>query len=108
MLDIDATPTVLLYCWGQLVDEFTCAGDSGPRVMLKHVKEQVGSIPDPWHRIRSGTSPELLTPGTTSCVPATDYSWNPSQGGTSVSATEDNASFQMETWATGVDRVQEG
>ncbi|CAN0109737.1 unnamed protein product [Ectocarpus fasciculatus] len=32
MLDIHATPMVLLYCSGQLVDEFTCAGDSGPRV----------------------------------------------------------------------------
>ncbi|CAM9960049.1 unnamed protein product [Ectocarpus sp. 12 AP-2014] len=72
MLDIHATPTVLLYCSGQLVDEFTCAGDSGPRVMLKHIEEQVGSIPDPWHRIRSGPSPESPTPGTTSSVPATE------------------------------------
>ncbi|CAN0395324.1 unnamed protein product, partial [Hapterophycus canaliculatus] len=32
MLDIHAAPTVLLYSSGQLVDEFTCAGDSGPRV----------------------------------------------------------------------------
>ncbi|CBJ28422.1 hypothetical protein Esi_0105_0025 [Ectocarpus siliculosus] len=72
MLDIHATPTVLLYCSGQLVDEFTCAGDSGPRVMLKHIEEQVGSIPDPWHRIRSGPSPESPTPGTTSSVSATE------------------------------------
>ncbi|CAN0418844.1 unnamed protein product, partial [Ectocarpus fasciculatus] len=32
MLGIHATPTVLLYCSGQLMDEFTCAGDPGPRV----------------------------------------------------------------------------
>jgi len=32
MLDIHATPTVLLYCAGQLVDEFTCDGGTGPRV----------------------------------------------------------------------------
>ncbi|CAB1105234.1 unnamed protein product [Ectocarpus sp. CCAP 1310/34] len=65
MLNVHSTPTVLLYCAGQLVDEFTCAGDSGPRVMLKHLEEQVGSIPGLWHRKRS-------TPGTTSCVPATE------------------------------------
>ncbi|CAN0336104.1 unnamed protein product, partial [Ectocarpus sp. 12 AP-2014] len=56
----------------ELVDELPCAGDSGPRVMLKHLEEQVGSIPDLWHRKWSWPSPESLTPGTTSCVPATE------------------------------------
>lgn len=32
MLDIHAVPTILLYSSGQLVDDFTCAGTSGPRV----------------------------------------------------------------------------
>ncbi|CAM9318947.1 unnamed protein product [Ectocarpus sp. 12 AP-2014] len=44
--------------------------------MLMHLEEQVGSIPGLWHRKRSGPSPESLTPGTTSCVPATeDDAW---------------------------------
>lgn len=32
--------------------------------MLKHIEEQVGSIPDPWHRIHdTGPPPESPTPG---------------------------------------------
>lgn len=34
------------------------------QVMLKHIEEQVGSIPDPWHRLpETGPPPESPTPG---------------------------------------------
>lgn len=46
MLDIHAAPTVLLYSSGQLVDEFTCSGASGPRVRFEPLD----------------TTPEALTP----------------------------------------------
>lgn len=39
MLDIHHAPTVLLYSSGQLVDEFTCAGDSGPRVRTSQMAD---------------------------------------------------------------------
>lgn len=42
----------------------------GRQVMLKHIEEQVGSIPDPWHRLPTGPSPASPTPGTYSSVPA--------------------------------------
>lgn len=44
MLDIHAAPTVIMYCSGQLVDEFVCGGDKGPRVLRRHVEAQIGPV----------------------------------------------------------------
>lgn len=72
MLDIHAVPTVLLYSSGQLVDEFTCPGTGGPKVLLRHIEDQVGSVPDPWHRLPSGPVPSSPTPGTATDSPGVD------------------------------------
>ncbi|CAN0181632.1 unnamed protein product [Ascophyllum nodosum] len=69
MLDIHAAPTVLLYSSGQLVDEFTCSGASGHKVLLRHIEEQVGSVPDLRHADTSSTAPASPTPGTTEINP---------------------------------------
>ncbi|CAN0376178.1 unnamed protein product, partial [Ectocarpus fasciculatus] len=44
MLDIHATPTVLPDCSGQLVDELTRAGDSGPRKERLEAEQAVADV----------------------------------------------------------------